>query len=154
MQINFIRALLLVLFFASSSVSAKRPTSLALGEIDTQGLTAAQAKKLLIFTLKHEGYQLNKRGVFFDGPFLDDKGNPAIPGFANFGLGYNNPKDLAVSSWGLFAVSASTGEVWEINKCKMYSFPALLSIQRQIRAATKITQAEETEQRKGTGCGD
>lgn len=152
MSMKLSRALLLTVFLMTASVAAKSAASLPLGKIDSQGLTPEQAKQVLIFTLKREGYHLNRRGVFFDGPFLDDKGNPAIPGFANFGLGYTNPKDLAVSSWGLFAVNVSSGEVWEINKCKMYSFPALQSIQHKIRTITKITEADERLQRRGTGC--
>jgi hypothetical protein len=152
MSMSICRALLITLLFTTSPVSATGTQSVQLGELHSRGLTSEQAKKILIFTLKHEGYKLSRAGVFFDGPLVSENGSPYIPGYYNFGLGYNDPDAGAVDSWGLFAVNVSSGEVWETNKCKRYSFPALHRIQRRVRAKTQITEAEERIQRRGTGC--
>ncbi|WP_187364425.1 hypothetical protein [Massilia genomosp. 1] len=64
----FQSVVVLSLFLAISTVSAKDASPIQLGEVQAKGLKPKQAKQLLIFTLKHAGYNVTKRGMFFDGP--------------------------------------------------------------------------------------
>jgi hypothetical protein len=150
---NVARALFLTIFFVTPVVSAAGAPAIRLGEIHPQGLTLAQAKRVLVFVLKHEGYSVNKPGVFIE-DLVDNKGNSSLPGYFQFSLGYDNPKAAALEYSGLYAVSVSSGETWEIHQCKTFSFPALQRVQRQIRAKTKKTAQEERVLRRGLGCTD
>lgn len=96
---------------------------------------------------------MNKPGVFIE-DLVDDKGKSALPGYFQFSLGYNNPNAAALEYSGLYAVSVSSGEIWETHMCKTFSFPAFERIQRQIRAKTKKTAEEERVLRRGLGCTD
>lgn len=148
------RVFLLTFSLALPNISAAGAPSPQLGQIQPQGLTPKQAKQLLMFTLKHEGYNITKRGIFFDGPLKDEQGNFAHPGYVDFGLGYANPKAGAIEYLGLFSISVSSGDIWETNTCENFSFPALRQIQQKIRSSTKISAADESVLRRGLGCTD
>jgi hypothetical protein len=150
---NLARTFFLTLLLAAAPASAAGSTSIRLGAIHPHGLTLAQAKQVLVFVLSHEGYHMNKRGVFIE-ELVDDKGNSALPGYFQFSLGYDNPKSAALEYSGLYAVSVLSGEIWEIHRCKTFSFPAFQRIQHQIRAQTKKTPEEERILRRGLGCTD
>ncbi|WP_373888627.1 hypothetical protein [Massilia genomosp. 1] len=82
------------------------------------------------------------------------KGNSPHPGYADFGLIYANRNAGALETIGLFSVNTSSGEIWEINTCELFSFPALRRIQGQIRAKTNISDATERVHRRRLSCTD
>ncbi len=123
-------------------------------EVRENGLTKDQAKQVLMVVLRHEKYRLSMPGVFIDGNLADEQGNPPHPGYFDFSLGYDSPKAGATDYLGLFSVSVKTGDVWEINSCKNFHFPALAQLQAMIMKRTKQTFAGEKDARKGLGCTD
>jgi hypothetical protein len=148
------RALVLVLTLVASVVLAKGPAVLSADQVQPTGLTKDQAKQVLTVVLKHERYKLRMPGVFINGDLADEKGNPPHPGYFDFSLGYDSPKAGATEYMGLFSVSTATGDVWEINTCKHFAFPALRRLQSEITARTRKTMADEVAQRRGLGCTD
>jgi hypothetical protein len=148
------RALFLVLALAASAALAKGPAVFNADQVQPNGLTREQARQVLVVVLKHERYKLGMPGVFIDGDLADEKGNPPHPGYFDFSLGYDSPKAGATEYMGLFSVSTATGDVWEINICKRFVFPALRSLQSGIMARTGRTMADEMAQRRGLGCTD
>ncbi len=146
--------LLLTLSIVVFAVSAKEPATPSLEQIAPEGLSRDQAKQVLIAVLKHQRYQLEKPGVFIDGDLTDANGKPPHSGYFDFSLGYDNPKAGATEYWGLFVVSVLTGDVWEINLCKRFAFPALQRLQKKIMKRTGKNMADEKVQRKGLGCTD
>jgi hypothetical protein len=115
------------------------------------GLTQEQAKKVLIIVLKHSRFNLRKSGVFIEN-LINEKGRPYHPGHFEFSLGYSDPNAGAIEYWGMYSVSAFTGDVWETHTCENFSFPELQDVQREIRARTKKTLADERVTRRGFGC--
>jgi len=148
------RVLLLALAMTASIASANQPVTLHLGRVAPEGLSRDQAQKVLITVLKHQQYKLGKPGVFIDGNLTDENGKPPHPGYFDFSVGYDSPKAGATEYWGLFSVSVLTGDVWEINTCKRFTFPALQNIQKNIMRQTDKTMTDEKAQRKGLGCTD
>lgn len=143
---------LLALAITASVASAKEPAIIPLGQIAPEGLSRNQAKQVLIAALKHQRYKLEKSGVFIDGDLTDENGNPSHPGYFDFSLGYDSPKAGATEYWGVFSVSVLIGDVWEINTCKRFVFPALQRIQKNIMKQTGKTIADEKAQHRGLGC--
>lgn len=123
-------------------------------DISHGGMTKTQAENLLIIALKHQQYNLSLDGVFIDGDLLDEDGNPAHSGYYDFSLGYDTPNAGAIEYWGLFSVSAQTGDIWELHQCEEIIFPELHKIQQKIMKKTGATFASEVDQRRGLGCTD
>ncbi|NHZ67025.1 hypothetical protein F1735_32985 [Massilia sp. CCM 8694] len=121
--------------------------------MQAHGLTQKQAKQVLIVVLKQNQFNLRKPGVFIE-DLINDKGKPYHPGYFEFSLGYSDPNAGAIAYWGMYSVSALTGDVWETHTCENFSFPALQRIQHEIRAKTKKTLDDERVARRGFGCTD
>ncbi|UOD33333.1 hypothetical protein INH39_11425 [Massilia violaceinigra] len=116
-------------------------------------MAAKQAKEVLIVVLKHNKFNLRKSGVFIEN-LVDDKGKPYRPGHFEFSLGYSDPNAGAIEYWGMYSVSALTGDVWETHTCENFSFPELQRVQREIMTITKKTFDSERVARRGFGCTD
>jgi len=125
-----------------------------LGPVAPEGLSRAQAKKVLMVVLRHQYYKLGKPGVFIDDNLADENGNPPHLGYFDFSLGYEDQKAGATEYWGLFSVSPLTGDVWEINTCKQFIFPLLQQIQKGIMEKTGKKLTDEKAQRRGLGCAN
>jgi len=147
-------ALLFLAFALPARPASANPSAFKVDAVQASGLTRAQAKELLVVVLRHEKYKLNAPGVFVDGDLYDDKGNPPHPGYYDFSVGSDSPKEGATNYAGLFSVSVLTGDVWEINLCKRFAFPLLHKIQAAIMRRTGKTLAQESSERKGLGCTD
>jgi hypothetical protein len=145
-------AFVLLFILIASSVFGKQaafdPTRIA-----QNGLTKDQAKQVLLIVLRHEGYKLTKPGMYVEYLRNEQEEDP-YEGYFNFSLGYDSPKAAATDVLGYFAVSKVTGDVWELNLCKRYSFPELRRIQKTIMMRTKKTFSDEKEQRLSLGCPD
>jgi hypothetical protein len=141
-------------FVFALSVTAAAAAGIDLKSIQSAGLTKDQAKEVLVLALKHDKYNLSKRGVFIDGDLKDANGNPAHPGYYDFSLGYDSPKSGATEYMGLFSVSVLTGDVWETNTCKRLGSRALKRLQTVISHKTTKTFADEKDARRGLGCTD
>jgi len=121
------------------------------GSFDPAGLTEAQAKELLNLVLHHE--RLVASGVTVDFErLLGDDGHDLHPAYFTFGVSTDDPRSAATSVVGLIAIGRMTGDVWELNLCRRYSFPELRRIQKAITQRTRKTIAAEKEQRRGLGC--
>lgn len=146
-------AFLIVFFLATSTGSATTAHSVQRGHIQANGLSAKQAKEVLIVALKNNKFNLRKSGVFIEN-LVDDKGKPYRPGHFEFSLGYSDPNAGAIEYWGMYSVSALTGDVWETHTCENFSFPELQRVQREIMTITKKTFDSERVARRGFGCTD
>ncbi|NWB31982.1 hypothetical protein [Pseudomonas gingeri] len=145
---------LLTLSLACTTLSACAAQTLQPDQVKPQGLSREQAQQVLEVALKHEDYKLDKPGVFIDGDLADENGNPPHPGYFDFSLGYNDPKAGATEYWGLFSVSTTTGDVWEINSCKRLAGPELKQLQGRIMSRTGKSLGDEKVQREGLGCDE
>lgn len=150
-----LRQLLAILAIASTVVQvqaadgerAARPVPLTASQVQTEGLTSAQARQVLVMVLKHEKLFMNKPGFNIEDIEF-------VPGYVNFHVTYDSPKAAATDVIGAFAVSPRTGDVWETNLCKRYEFQALKRVQGTIMQRTGKTFASEVGERRGLGCTD
>ncbi|EPK7286155.1 hypothetical protein [Citrobacter farmeri] len=152
----FRKIMLLLICFMISSLSFAQinVSEFSLSDVSRNGMTKAQAEKLLIIALKYEKYNFSIPGAFVDGDLQDKQGNAPHPGYYDFSVGYDTSKAGAIEYWGLFSVSPSTGDIWEINECERISFPELKNIQTEIMKKTGVTFSNEKVQRRGLGCTD
>ncbi|UOD29210.1 hypothetical protein INH39_27950 [Massilia violaceinigra] len=114
-------------------------------EIHASGLTADQARQVLLVVLKHEKFDMSNPGMWIDGPWRGDRqGTQYRPGYYDFGVVYSNRKTHTSNVQGHFAVNASTGDVWNTVRCKRYGFAGLSTIQNVISARTgkKLASAQ------------
>lgn len=134
---------------ATAQTAAGEATScrnlLPASQIQASGLTVAQARQVLILVLKHEKLLIKKPG--FNIEHID-----FVPGYINFHVTYDAPTAAATSVIGAFAISPRTGDVWEVNRCKRYDFPALQRVQSVIAQRTRKTFASEVTERNALGC--
>lgn len=144
----------LLLFLFLSYAAFARSQEFNGRQIDKDGLTSEQAKRVLVVVLKHEKFRLERKGMSIDGPFKVDANIPSQRGFWEFGLIYDSPKYGATQVLGRYAISRFTGDVWETNLCRHYDFPALKRLQAQIVFKTGKSLTNETEARLGLGCSD
>lgn len=122
-------------------------------KIKPGGLTAPQAKRVLLLVLEHEHYKVASRDMVIDGPWvIDKKGTPFRAGYYDFGLVYNNPGGAASNVLGQYAVNRLTGDVWETEECKRYRFPSLTKVQNKISAKTSVKLKSEDAARDELGC--
>lgn len=141
---------LLACLLAGSRVQAE---PLDAANIQASELTAEQAKQVLTVVLKHLHYKMSNRDLWIDGPWPgDEKGTLFRPGYYDFGLVYSNPKAAASNVLGHYAVNATTGDVWETERCRRYRFPALSAIQERISARTGRQLASDAIARGEIGC--
>ena len=129
----------------SATEKALSPSSVISGQIQHNGLTAEQARELLIMVLKHEN-------LFIDKPGFNIEHIEFVPGYANFHVTWDSPEAAATDVIGEFAVSPRTGDVWESNNCKQYSFPELKRLQAEVMKRTGWTFSGELKEREGLGC--
>ncbi|NHZ98459.1 hypothetical protein [Massilia sp. CCM 8734] len=113
--------------------------------VKSSGLTLAQSKQVLRVVMKHERYRMASPKLWIDGPWLTD-GKPVIPGYVHFGVVYES------NTQGHYAVNTSTGDVWDVEGCQRYAFPALLAIQKRIVVKTGKELASEDDARSQLGC--
>ncbi|EAW8149236.1 hypothetical protein I7044_004068 [Salmonella enterica subsp. enterica] len=151
-----LRKIISVFFLLASAVCYAQgdASEFNLSDINREGMTKAQAEKLLIIALRHQNYNLSLEGIFIDGDLQDEQGNAPHPGYYDFSLGYDKPTAGATDYLGLFSVSPETGDIWEINECERVVFPELQKIQQGIMKKTGATFASEMVQRRGLGCTD
>lgn len=122
-------------------------------KIKPGGLTAPQAKRVLLLVLEHEHYKMANRDMVIDGPWVvDKKGTPFRAGYYDFGLIYNNPGGAASNVLGQYTVNRFTGDVWETEECKRYRFPSLTKVQNEISAKTNVKMKSEDAARDELGC--
>jgi hypothetical protein len=140
-------SLLVLCALAGCASSVHEP--LATESIGAGGLTLAQAKVLLIAVLEQEGFKPNAPGAFIDDDF---RGHP-IPGYFLLSFGIDDPEAGATEYGGWYAMSPTTGDLWEINQCKRFSSPQLRRVQARIGAATRQPLDDEQEARRRIGCG-
>lgn len=150
------RKIIFVFFLLASAVCYVQgnTSEFNLSDINREGMTKAQAEKLLIIVLRHQKYNLSLGGIFIDGDLQDGQGNAPHPGYYDFSLGYDTPTAGATDYLGLFSVSPKTGDIWEINECERVVYPELQKIQQGIMKKTGATFASEVVQRRGLGCTD
>jgi hypothetical protein len=152
--IKSLRAAVLLLAISSAAMSATDPTAFDSKAVQPSGLTKEQAKQVLVIVLKHLKFNLAREGMYLDGDITAPSGGPFHPGYYDFALTYDTPDAAATDVLGSYAVSLKTGDVWEVNLCKRYAFPALTRVQVAIMQRTGQTFASEKNERRGLGCSD
>lgn len=123
-----------------------------LGLVGKNGLSPPQADKVVRIVLRHESI-----GAVGPKPVLEmlngPDGRALHPGYYTFGVSTDDPSAGATTNRGLFAVSRTTADVWELNLCHRYVFSDLARVQAEVRARTGVTLEAETALRDGLGCG-
>ncbi len=140
-----------VVFLILSAALPAENLPLDAGHISKDGLSREQARQVLTMVLRHEGYKLGKPGMYIEDLKIT-AGNDPHPGYFDFGLSYDTPKAGATAVLGSYAVSRMTGDVWETNLCKRYSFVKLRRLQKIISERTGKSFAGEDKERSGLGC--
>jgi hypothetical protein len=79
-------------------------------------------------------------------------GKPFVPDYYSFSAYCDYPNTGATTVLGLFVVSPRTGEVWEYNECKAFTFPKLLELRRKMAPQTNATEEAEAKYRRNIGC--
>jgi hypothetical protein len=107
-------------------------------DVKPSGLTLAQSRQVLRVVMTHERYKMASPKLWIDGPWLSD-GKPVVPGYFHFAVVY------VTNTQAHYAVNTFTGDVWDTESCKRYTFPALSTIQKQISIATgsELPSAED-----------
>lgn len=141
-----------VLVLMASSFAFATPLPLAADEVASTGLTKEQAKQVLVLVLKHEKYRLSDKGIYIDGDLQNPNGKPDRPGYFDFSLSYENPKAGATAYLGYYSVNIKTGDVWEVESCVRYRFPALRRLQSEITKRTGVAISDEKVARDEVGC--
>lgn len=135
----------LAIAVASLQATPGQASGMDTSKVQSSGLTADQAKKILVLVLKHEKLFISKPGFNVEATQL-------APGYMNFFVTYDSPNAGATDAIGSFAVSPRTGDVWETNICRRYTFPALERAQAAIMKRTGETFASEVSERRKLGC--
>lgn len=120
----------------------------ALGQQAT--ITASEAESLVRVVLRHERIRLSSR--YCELEQMDRAGKSFIPDYYSFGAHCDFPNTAATTPLGIFVVSPRTGEVWEFNQCRRFSFPELRRLQQNIKRVTHATEAVVAQYRRKTGC--
>jgi hypothetical protein len=141
---QIIKRLLTVSASLIASSAFASPQAFNVDEVSSSGLTKEQAKQVLIVVLKHEKYRLSDPGMYIDGDLQNKDGTPNRPGYFDFSLSYETPKAGATAYVGYYSVNIKTGDIWEVESCLHYRFPALRRLQQQItkRTGTEIANAK------------
>lgn len=137
----------ILLFFALIEKSSASQNYFEKESIQPSGLSIPQAKKVLIAVLKHEKYNLSRRGMA-----IEDDLKPMRPGYYDFSLIYDSPNAGATDVLGLYSVNILTGDVWENEQCIRYQFKKLRDIQGEIRRSTGKSIALDAVARAEVGC--
>ena len=140
----------LIGLFAAAAMATPLPKGA--DDVAASGLTKAQARKVLIVVLKHEKFRLADPGMYIDGDLQGPNGEPNRPGYYDFSLSYENPKAGATAYLGYYSVNIKTGDVWEVESCVRYQFPALGAHQREIVRRTHTPMADDKSARDEVGC--
>jgi len=121
-------------------------------KISQEGLTANQARQVLVVVLEKLHFKLSKKGMYIDGPLKDTDGKPFRVGYFDFGLTFDSPNAGATDVLGHYAVNAMTGDVWETEQCVRYKFSKLTLIQKRITKQTGAKFVNENQVREKVGC--
>jgi len=143
---------LVVALALSGAQAAALPLCCRGDSVAHSGLTKEQAKQVLIVVLKHEKFHLSVPGMYIDDDLYGPNGKPNRPGYFDFSLSYDTPKAGATAYLGYYAVNIKTGDVWEVESCMRYSFPALRILQQQISFRTGVSLLNEEAARDEVGC--
>lgn len=135
----------------ASTMAAAAPLPGGADDVAPSGLTTEQAKKVLSVVLKREKYRLSDKGMFIDTLVLPS-GTPDRPGYVDFSLSWDNPKAGATAYLGYYSVNINSGDVWEVESCRHYRFPALRALQHAIVERTGAPLTNEDIARSEVGC--
>lgn len=113
-------------------------------------ITVAQAESLVRVVLHHEKLRLSSRYCQIEPVHKGDKA--FVPDYFSFSAYCDYPNAGATTVLGLYIVSPRTGEVWEYNECKPFTFPKLLELRRKLARQNHATEEAEAKYRANIGC--
>lgn len=117
-----------------------------------QHISPDQARNIAMLLAEHEQIDVKNPDLIVD---TMDRDGAFVEGYFSFILIRQDQHTAgADKTLGMFAVNARTGDAWEINLCKHYSFPELAKVQRRIRHSTGAHADDEVEAQKDLGCID
>jgi hypothetical protein len=115
-------------------------------------ITVGQAESLVRAVLRHERLRLSSRYCELEPVHKD--GKAFVPDYYSFSAYCDYPNAGATTILGLYIVSPRTGEVWEYNECKPFTFPRLLELRRKMVRQTHETEQAEAKYRINIGCAN
>jgi hypothetical protein len=148
------RVILLAAIAVTIAVSSSSPV-LAFDArlVQRGGLSQEQAEEILWLVLRHEHLALPSDGTYVERLGASARASADLPpSYFSFGVSRDDPRSKATSISGRFAISRSTGDVWELNLCRRYSFAALRRIQQAVMKRTGKTFVDERAARRDLGC--
>ena len=107
-------------------------------QVTANGLTNEQAEEIVKIVIKHDKYDLSKKGMYIDKLSLSP-----IDEYIAFSLNYDTPADGATDILGTYRVNLKTGDIWEVNHCSRYHFAELEKIQKNIMKKTSVTMPQK-----------
>jgi hypothetical protein len=113
-------------------------------------LSRSEAKTLVRLVLRHEHIKLSRRYCTLDN--LDRPGKPFSEGSYAFAAMCDFPNSAATVPYGLYIVSLRTADVWDLDGCQWFDFPALRTKQRYVQRRLHTTEQEKAVYRASTGC--
>ena len=113
-------------------------------------ITVAQAESLVRVVLRHENLRLSSR--YRELEQVQKGGKAFVPDYYSFSAYCDYPNAGATTILGFYIVSPRTGEVWEYNKCKLFTFPKLLELRRKMIRQTPAGEKSEAKYRANAGC--
>lgn len=144
-RIWLVDALVIVLLLSRTDAGS------GLGRVAKTGLSMTQAESLLRLVIRHQGYTTARPGEAIERLRLRDGSDPH-PGYLDFSFTYESSRAGATAVLGVYSVSPLTGDVWETNLCRRFSFPRLAMAQQIIQARTGRSFDDERNARVGLGC--
>lgn len=112
-------------------------------------LTRGQTRQLARLVARHEHIDLNNQWIEFDSM---DAGAAYLPGFASFTVVREAQKPGPDTTLRRYAVSRTTGNVWEMTLCEKYDFPALRRLRKKLTGRREPSRSADAAERRVLGC--
>jgi hypothetical protein len=127
--------------FGQSSAPAPAPAQ--------HRLTTRQARQLALLVLRHDHIDLSDTHIEMNSM---DLGHVFIQGFVSYTIIRESTTPGPDETLRRYAVSRSTGDVWEINLCTHYDFPQLTRLRQAYTGRAVAADADIAAQSKELGC--
>jgi Effector immunity protein Tgi2PP len=112
-------------------------------------ITLRQARRIAVLVARHDSIDLSDADIEMNSM---DLGRDFIRGFASFILIRESATPGPDETLRRYAISRSTGDVWEISLCTHYDFPELTAMRRLYAGRAEALPADVAAQSRELGC--
>ena len=114
-------------------------------------LTSGQVRRLVLLVLRHDHIDLSDTHIELNSM---DLGHVFIPDFVSYSIIRESTTPGPDETLRRYAISRSTGDVWEINLCTHYDFPELTRLRQSFTGRAVASAGEIAAQSKELGCSE